>query len=85
MKNSRPKQIAEGIVLTALRELHSINHQYKDKDILELMLAIAAIGGAFEDGWLDELMPSINAMVAIKRPDIAQEIEARRKRKEAKS
>lgn len=83
MKSSSPKQIAQTIVFVTLQELHSVDRQYEDKDILELVLAISAIGSVFEDGWLDELIPSIEAMVAIKRPDLAKEIERRRKRKES--
>lgn len=81
MKKSTSKRQAQAIVLAALNDLEVIRKYCRDKDIHELMLAISAIGGAFEDGWLAELIPSIEAMVSIKRPDLAELIEAKRKQR----
>lgn len=75
------KRDAQKIVLAALEDLHLIAFKYRDKNMIELMIAISAIGGAFEDGWLGELLPSIELMVAEKNPELAEQIEAARQRR----
>lgn len=82
MGKTTSKNRALGILGTALLELQRISYaNNRDKDVFELMLVISAICGAFNEGWLGELIEFIEAKVAEKHPELAKQIEIARQRK----
>lgn len=81
MGKTTPKNRALEILGTALLELQRITYAHRDKDAFELMLVISAICGAFNEGWLGELIEFIEAKVAEKHPELAKQIEVARQRK----
>lgn len=82
MERVNAKLRAQAVITKALDALVVIGSEKEDEEVLQLVMAVSAICGAFSDGWIAELLPPIHKIVSKKYPELAQAIvEARKRRK----